>query len=132
LDFVSFDPADALYLQLSLISIGLNLFSLAVSVVAIIGLWAVFRKAGRPGWAALIPFYNAYVLVKTAGRPGWWAIVLFIPLASIPIAILVAIDLAHAFGRSTTFGVLLLWLASPVGYLMLGFGDARYRGQPQH
>jgi hypothetical protein len=103
-----------------------------VSVLAIIGLWVVFRKAGRPGWAAIIPFYNAYVLMKTAGRPGWWAIVYFIPFANIPISVLVAVDLAHAFGKSTTFGVLLLWLVSPVGYLMIAFGNARYLGQPQH
>ncbi len=29
----------------------------------------VFRKAGYPGWAAFVSFYNSWVLVKIGGRP---------------------------------------------------------------
>jgi len=46
------------------------LFWLAVMVVVIIGGWKVFEKAGQPGWAILIPIYNAYIMLKIAGRPG--------------------------------------------------------------
>ena len=45
---------------------------IAVIVFEIAALWRVFVKAGRPGWAAIIPFYNYYVLLKVVGRPGWW------------------------------------------------------------
>jgi TonB family protein len=45
---------------------------------AILG-WNVFVKAGWPGWAALIPFYNAYVLLKIGGKSGWWLPLFFIP-----------------------------------------------------
>ena len=37
------------------------LVMLAVAVVFLIGLWKVFTKAGQPGWASLIPIYNAYI-----------------------------------------------------------------------
>jgi hypothetical protein len=96
--------------------------------VFIIGIWKVFVKAGQPGWAALIPIYNTYILVKIAGRPWWWLLLFLIPLVNIAIAIVVAIDIAKAFGQSALFGVLLLFVLSGIGYLVLGFGDYRYIG----
>jgi fructose-specific phosphotransferase system IIC component len=48
-----------------------TLFWLALVVVVIIGGWKMFEKAGQPGWAILVPIYNAYILLKIAGRPGW-------------------------------------------------------------
>ncbi|MGA3024058.1 MAG: DUF5684 domain-containing protein [Bryobacteraceae bacterium] len=101
---------------------------IAVAVVFIIGYWKVFVKAGQPGWAVLIPFYNAYVLLKIAGRPGWWLLLFLIPLVNIVIALLVAIDIAKSFGQSPVFGVVLLFLLSGIGYLVLGFGNYRYIG----
>ena len=100
----------------------------AILVVFIVGMWKVFAKAGQPGWAALIPIYNAYILLKIAGRPGWWLLLFLIPLVNIAIAIIVAIDVAKGFGQSALFGILLLFLLSGIGYLVLGFGDYRYIG----
>ena len=101
---------------------------LAVAVVFLIGLWKVFEKAGHPGWAAIVPFYNAYILLKIAGRPGWWLLLFCIPLVNIVVAAIVAIDMAKAFGQSAAFGVVMLFLLSGIGYLMLGFGNYRYVG----
>src|SRR5207249_3054222 len=36
---------------------------LVVMVVAFAIMWKVFTKAGQPGWAALVPIYNHYLLV---------------------------------------------------------------------
>jgi hypothetical protein len=104
------------------------LFWFAVAIVVIIGGWKMFEKAGHPGWAILIPIYNAYILVKMAGRPGWWVLLYLIPLVNIAIAIIVAIDIAKAFGQSAVFGFFLLFLMCGIGYLILGFGDYRYHG----
>ena len=101
---------------------------LAVAVVFIIGLWKVFVKAGQPGWAVLIPIYNAYILLKIAGRPGWWILLFMIPLVNIVIVALVSIDVAKSFGQSAVFGLVLLFLLCGVGYLFLGFGKYRYVG----
>lgn len=30
-------------------------------------LWSIFKKAGQPGWASLIPGYNIYLLLKIVG-----------------------------------------------------------------
>ena len=47
------------------------LLMIAVYVVVVIGWWKTFVKAGQPGWAAIVPFYNLYIWVKIAGRPTW-------------------------------------------------------------
>ena len=109
---------------------GMLLFWLALAVIFIIGCWKVFEKAGQPGWAVLIPFFNLYILLKIAGRPGWWLLLYCIPLVNIVIAIVVAIDIAAAFGQSTLFGFFLLFLFGGIGFLILGFGNYRYLGPP--
>jgi hypothetical protein len=107
------------------------LFVLAVIVVVVVGMWKMFEKAGQPGWAAIVPFYNIWILLKIAGRPGWWLILFFIPIVSIIITIVVAIDIAKAFGQGAAFGFFLNFLFGGIGYLILGFGNYSYRG-PQN
>ena len=53
---------------------------------------------------------------------------MLIPLVNIVIALLLAIDIAKSFGQSPAFGVILLFLLSGIGYLVLGFGNYRYIG----
>lgn len=103
------------------------LFFVAIAVLVIAGFWKVFVKAGHPGWAAIIPIYNIYILLKIAGRPGWWLLLFLIPVVSFVIAIIVAIDVAKSFGKGTGFGVGLAFLG-PIFYPILGFGDATYQG----
>lgn len=105
------------------------LIEIALIVLIIAGFWKTFTKAGHPGWASIIPIYNAYILLKVAGRPGWWLLLMLIPLVNVVIAIIVAIDVAKAFGKGTGFGLGLAFLAF-IFYPILGFGDATYHGQP--
>jgi hypothetical protein len=101
---------------------------LAFLVLAIVAMWKVFAKAGQPGWAAIIPIYNIYVWLKVAGRPGWWLILFLIPIVNIVMALIVSIDIAKSFAKDTVFGVVGLWLFSIIGYAILAFGGAQYRG----
>lgn len=101
---------------------------LAILVVVIVAGWKVFEKAGQPGWAVIIPIYNAYIILKIVGRPAWWLVLMFIPLVNIVIAAIVAMDMAKSFGQSAVFGIVLLFLLGGVGYLILAFGSARYLG----
>ena len=103
-----------------------------VGLVAIIGMWKVFEKAGQPGWGALIPIYNIYLLLKIAGRPSWWLILYLIPFVNFVALIIVSLDVAKAFGKSATFGIFGLVLFSFIGYPVLGFGDATYKGATQN
>lgn len=101
---------------------------LVILVVLLVAYWKVFTKAGQPGWASLIPIYNTYVMLKIAGRPGWWLLLLLIPFVNIVALLFVSIDIAKAFGKDEIFGVVLLWLLTPIGASILGFGDAKYQG----
>jgi hypothetical protein len=100
--------------------------SLAVLIVVIAGVWKTFEKAGKPGWAAIIPIYNMIVLLEVARRPIWWFILMFIPIVGIVIAIIVSIDVAKNFGKEAGFGLGLAFLGF-IFYPILGFGDARYQ-----
>ncbi len=100
---------------------------LLLAVLTIVGMWKTFEKAGQPGWAAIIPIYNIYVLLKIAGRPGWWLILFIIPLVNVVISLIVSIDVAKKFGQGTLFG-LGLWLFPFVFYMILGFGSYSYEG----
>lgn len=104
------------------------IFVTVIAVVAIVAMWKIFSKAGKPGWAAIVPFYNIYVMLEVVGRPGWWLLLYFVPVANVIVSIIVAVDLAKSFGKSEMFGVIGLWLFSIIGYLMLGFGKATYNG----
>ncbi len=99
-----------------------------IFIVVVIGLWKVFTKADEPGWAAIIPIYNYYVILKIVGRPWWWLLLMLIPIVNLIVSIIVAIDLAKSFGKDALYGIILLWLFSVIGYLILGYGDAEYQG----
>ena len=103
------------------------LLTLAVLIAIIAGFWRVFEKAGKPGWAAIIPIYNVIVLLEIAGKPLWWIILFFIPLANLIAAILVGIAVAHNFGKGDGFGIG-LGLLGFIFYPILGFGSATYQG----
>lgn len=90
------------------------------------GGWRVFTEAGRPGWAAAVPLYHWYVLMKVVGRPGWWTALLLIPLVNLIVWLRLAVDLGRSFGKTTAFAV--LWLLPLTGHVILGFGNAHYRG----
>lgn len=104
------------------------LIQIAVIVVVIASMWKVFTKAGQPGWASIIPIYNAYILLKIAGKPGWWLILLFIPLVNLVIGIIAIAALAKNFGKGVGFVVGLILLPF-IFYPILGFGDAQYAPQ---
>ena len=110
--------------------IGIIVLYVALIVFLIISYWKVFVKAGKPGWAAIVPIYNIVVLLEIVGKPLWWIILLLIPFVNIVIGIILIFALAKAFGKSTGFGFGLLFL----GFIfipILAFGDAQYIGVNQ-
>lgn len=98
---------------------------LAVIVVVIAGFWKVFSKAGKPGWAAIIPIYNLVVMVEISKKPMWWVVLFFIPLINYIAMFVINIEIAKKFGKGAGFGVGMTLLA-PIFWPMLGFGDAQY------
>jgi hypothetical protein len=97
-------------------------------ILPIAGMWKMFQKAGQPGWAAIVPIYNVYILHKVADRPGWWLLLYFIPLVNIVIYIIVLNDISENFGKGGGFTIG-LFLLSFIFFPILGFGDATYKGR---
>lgn len=99
------DIVQAHEIVLSGAATGLILFSLLtltiLTVVMLIAMGKIFKKAGRPAWAAWIPFYNTWVWYEVAGRPGWWMILTGIPGAGVVLSIIAALDIAKKFNKST-------------------------------
>jgi len=112
---------------------------LAFAVVTVVGLWKTLSKAGLPGWAAIIPFYNEYNVVKMSNRPVYffWIILACSLFAWIPLLgfiliigafvlwVFIALDVAANFGQGTGFAILLIifpWIM----FLILGFGSATF------
>ena len=106
---------------------GVLVFYCLFSVFALIGLWKVYVKAGKPGWACLVPFYSQYCLFDIAFGNGWLFLLSFIPCVTIVMAIILCFKLAKAFGRGVGFGFGLL-LLYPVFIMILGFGKSEYIG----
>jgi len=44
---------------------------LAVVFLMIFSMWRVYEKAGKPGWASIVPIYNIVVLLEIIGKPVW-------------------------------------------------------------
>ena len=40
------------------------------TALMIASMWKVFTKAGCPGWAAIVPVYNAMLLAESGGKPN--------------------------------------------------------------
>jgi len=99
--------------------------TLGVIVLIFAGLWKVFEKAGKPGWAGIIPIYNLYVLVKVSGNAWYWFALFFVPVINFFATLKVSIDIAGKFNKGILFGLGLTFL-SFIFYPLLGFGGYQY------
>jgi len=88
--------------------------------------WRVFTKAGKPGWAAIIPIYNTIVMLQVAGKPFWWIFLFLIPIANLIVYILMQAGVAKNFGKGTGFALGLIFL-NPIFLPILAFGSAQYQ-----
>ena len=115
----------------AIIGLLILIVELALIVAFIAGMWKVFVKAGQPGWAAIIPFYNLWILItKVAQRPWYWFIALLIPFVNFVALIIISLDVAKNFGKSAVFAIG-LFLLGFIFYPILGFGPARFQPQPK-
>jgi len=116
----------------------------ALLAVMVAGMWKMFVKAGQPGWAAIIPFYNDSVMVDICGLPATYKYYLWLGIALMPLAggcfglapvaaiivryFLLRVLLA-SFGRpNEPLNVVGTLLFPFVTYPSIGFGADTYRG----
>ena len=89
-------------------------------------MWKTFQKAGKPGWASIIPIYNIFVLLEITGLPTWMIILLFVPFVNAGLSVYVTYKLALSFGKGAGFTVGLIFLPF-IFFPLLGFGSAQYQ-----
>ncbi len=108
---------------------------LVLLVILIVSMWMIFQKAGKPGWAAIIPIYNVIVLFEIVGLQWYWIfifLVMFIPviggLVLLAFGFYLAYLLAKSFGKDVGFAVG-LFLLSFIFYPILAFNkEITYQG----
>ena len=100
-------------------------FSLVLAAFYVYCAWRIFEKAGKPGWAALIPIFNTLTQLEIVRRPLWWIILMLIPGVNLVITVIIIFDLAKVFGKENGFAFGLVFLA-PVFVPILALGSAVY------
>ena len=90
------------------------LFFLIVQLIHFLGTFQLYKKAGRKSWEAIIPVYNAIVLMQIIRRPKWWVILLFIPIINLMMFPVVWVETLRSFGKNSSKDTLL-------GIATLGF-----------
>lgn len=107
------------------------ILSLIPAILLIVAQWKIFVKAGEEGWKAIIPVYNMVIMFKIAGMNPMLLLLLLIPFANIVIllvlTIMLDINLAKAFGKSTGFAIGLIFLGF-IFQLILAFDSSEYVG----
>ena len=93
------------------------------SVFMIVCQWIIYQKAGKPGWAAIIPIYNTLVLLEIIRKPWWWLLLMFVPIVNIVFWIWSINLLAKSFGKSEGFTIGLILLPI-IFYPILAFDNS--------
>lgn len=120
---------------------GVVIFGLFIA--GIVARWRIFTKAGKPGWASIVPFYHSYIEFELFWGQGWLFLVPivlafcnWIPLigwiagiANVVIYILHRYKKAESFGERIGFTIGLIFLPQ-IFDLILAFGHYEYHGVP--
>lgn len=106
------------------------LISLAIGIFMMATYWKLFEKAGKPGWTAIVPFYNIWIMLEITKLPGWLILLLLIPGLNAPagtiLMVIVGLNMAKAFGKEIIFAIGLI-LLPVIFYPILAFSkDATY------
>lgn len=86
-----------------------------LAVTGLIGLFVfvsmcfLYKKAGEPWWAPIIPIYNVIVFLRIAGMPWWWLLLFLIPVANVVLMIIAYVNFVKNFGRPGAAVLLLLF-----------------------
>ena len=117
-----------------------TIVAFVILIFLIIVIAQLFKKAGKPGWIAVIPIYNLYTLFEIIWKNTWIGLILTLILTIAPFNIInedlgafiglliyiISMDkLSKSFGKNTGFSIGLIFL--PVIYLsILAFGSSKY------
>ena len=78
------------------------LLFLAVQLIHFGGTWRLYQKAGKKTWEAVVPIYNAVILMDIIRRPRWWVILLFIPIINLMLFPVIWVETLRSFGKNSS------------------------------
>ncbi|MDX1829122.1 MAG: signal peptidase I [Lutibacter sp.] len=90
------------------------IFFLIIQVIHFLGTWKLYKKAGKKSWQAIVPIYNAIVLMRIINRPVWWVILLFIPIINLLMFPVIWVETSRSFGKNKSVDTIL-------AIILLGF-----------
>lgn len=111
-----------------------SLFIIAILAITVISFWRIFKKAGLPGWAAIIPVYNLFATCKMLKISYWW--ILLIPAMYLPLIgwavglatnVFFSIRTSQVFNKGIPFAIGLMFLPL-IFYVILAFDKSEYVG----
>ena len=131
---------------LIVIGIFLVILVIAVAVVIIVAKAKVYKKAGKPAWAAIIPFYSDWVLCEIAEVEKWFFALMIAPtiismldirflssiaaIASLAAGFFCNYNIALKFKKDGIGYGLGLTLLPIIFYPILGFGKSEFENVP--
>lgn len=125
LDSNSINQVNSIFNSIMLIVI---VISIVISILTLVSMWKIYKKALKPGWGSIVPFYSQYLLFDIAFGKGWYFLLLIVPIVGIVYSIMLPFKLANAFGKSNAFGCGLLFLPF-IFYPILAFGNSRFQNK---
>ena len=78
--------------------------------------WKFFVASGIPAWKAFVPVYRTVLWFEVADRPKWWAIFMYVPIIDNVMAMILAYETLHMFGRRKLSDI--LWTIATLGGYM--------------
>ena len=88
--------------------------------------WLIYVKAGKAGWASIVPIYSTIVLLQIVNKPWWFIFLFVVPFVQGIVTIWVTNLLSKSFGKGVGFTIGLIVLPF-VFYPILGYGSSTYK-----
>lgn len=102
------------------------LFIAVIQLIHFLGTYKLYVKAGRKSWEALVPIYNAVILMKIINRPSWWVVLLFIPIINLLMFPVIWVETIRSFGKNSTMDTWLVILTLGLSIFAVNYSDAKY------
>ena len=95
-----------------------NLLLICYFLGPLLGLWFIFKRAGRAPWKALVPFWNLIVWNDLCNKKKWFVVWFLVPGINIFVYLLLVVDTAKLFRRNNlieeTLAVLVPFIYLPL------------------
>lgn len=101
-----------------------------LGIIAVVGQWRLYEKAGQPGYACLVPIWNVIVFLKIVGRPAKHFWLLLIPIyGQLYLMPKIWIEVCQSFGKNSLLDYVLVIVLNFLYILNIGLSyETKYRG----